>query len=58
MPFRDAVWRKSSFSNETECVEVARDRRVVGLRDSKNPGGGRLTVPAAAFQALRQAFVR
>jgi len=56
--FSDTAWRKSSFSNETECVEVASDGRTVGIRDSKRPDGGELTVPATAFHHLHQAFVR
>jgi hypothetical protein len=42
-------WRKSSYSNVGNCVEVARfsDRR--GLRDSKNPAGHVLLVPTSAY---------
>ena len=38
-------WRKSSFSNPdgNDCVEVAFNSAVVGLRDSKNPDGPRLS---------------
>jgi hypothetical protein len=32
-------WKKSSFSQQTECVEVRRLRDVVQVRDSKDPGG-------------------
>ncbi|MBA9008005.1 MULTISPECIES: DUF397 domain-containing protein [Thermomonospora] len=47
-------WRKSSHSghNGGDCVEVARLDAGVGLRDSKNPAAGHLTVPPAAFAAL------
>ena len=48
------TWRKSSRSgnNGGACVEVARLEAGIGLRDSKNPQGGHLTVPAEAFAAL------
>lgn len=33
-------WRKASFSTaDGECVEVARARDVIAIRDSKNPDG-------------------
>jgi hypothetical protein len=43
MEFGDTLWRKSSFSSETEaCVEIAypAEAPAVGIRDSKNPAGG------------------
>lgn len=48
------TWRKSSHSGNTggDCVEVARLDAVIGLRDSKNPHVGHLTIPAEAFAAL------
>jgi hypothetical protein len=48
------VWRKSTYSNGNngECVEVALDTEVVGVRDSKAPASGELTVPAAAWAAF------
>ncbi|MEV0847870.1 DUF397 domain-containing protein [Streptomyces sp. NPDC049954] len=47
-------WFTSSYSsNGGNCVEVAVNlvapRGVVPVRDSKNPGGPVLTVPAGAF---------
>jgi hypothetical protein len=40
---RDAQWRKSSYSGNTgNCVEVAVTESVVGVRDSKDPGGSAL----------------
>jgi len=48
-----ARWRKSSFSggeSGSECVEVAFVGPAAALRDSKNPGGPILLVPAASFQ--------
>lgn len=45
-----AAWRKSSFSAEdSNCVEVAFG---AGLRDSKNPEAGHLTLRADAYRAL------
>ncbi|MGI8333183.1 DUF397 domain-containing protein [Actinomadura scrupuli] len=48
------VWRRSSRSTTQggECVEVAGLSGVVGVRDSKNPGGPELTFPAAAWHAF------
>ncbi len=48
-------WRKASFSSETaDCVEVAYStaKPSVGIRDSKDPEGRHLTVPAFALRAL------
>jgi Domain of unknown function (DUF397) len=40
------AWRKSSYSepNGGNCVEVAYSAEAVGVRDSKNPESGRLTI--------------
>jgi hypothetical protein len=49
------VWRKSSRSSEGssgECVEVARLTDVIGVRDSKSPDAGRLTLETDRFAAL------
>lgn len=50
-------WRKSSHSGsssgELDCVEVASlPTGLVGIRDSKNPAGPHLSVPAHAFKEL------
>ncbi len=48
-------WRKSSFSsgNGGACVELAHlGNRVVGVRDSKDPNGPRLTFSRSAILAL------
>ncbi|MFF0526562.1 DUF397 domain-containing protein [Actinomadura nitritigenes] len=49
-----AVWRKSSHSQGAsgECVEVARAAGVVGVRDSKDPGGPVLALAPAELRAL------
>ena len=48
-----AMWRKSSYSNAgNQCVEVAQIGAAVAVRDSKNPGGGHLTLDAAGWKAL------
>ncbi|MEV7038064.1 DUF397 domain-containing protein [Amycolatopsis sp. NPDC051061] len=45
------TWRKSSHSgNEGDCVEVAIER-TVGVRDSKAPAAGQLTVSRRAWSA-------
>ncbi|MEU1861104.1 DUF397 domain-containing protein [Streptomyces gardneri] len=51
----DAHWFKSSYSNGDggNCVEVSHDfDGVVPVRDSKNPTGPALLVPAAAWSAF------
>jgi hypothetical protein len=46
------VWRKSSRSsngNNANCVEVALTAAVARVRDSKNPQGRVLVLPANAW---------
>ncbi|NVI87502.1 DUF397 domain-containing protein [Actinomadura sp. BRA 177] len=52
--FSPAQWRKSSHSGgqSGQCVEVAQASALVGIRDSKDPEGGRLVVGRAAFGDL------
>jgi hypothetical protein len=47
-------WRKSSFSwANSDCIEVAsRSGGVVGVRDSKNPGGNTLVVGPVQWDAF------
>jgi hypothetical protein len=44
------AWRKSSYSGgssgQSDCVELAALPGRIGIRDSKNPDGGTLTVSA------------
>ena len=48
-----ARWHKSSrSSNMANCVEVAFAGPVVAVRDSKNPTGSVLTIPAHAWTAF------
>jgi len=49
------AWRKASrsSSNGGNCVEVARNLPgSVAVRDSKNPDGPKLVIPAADWQAF------
>ncbi|MGH4023987.1 MAG: DUF397 domain-containing protein [Pseudonocardiaceae bacterium] len=48
----DIAWRKSSFSNTGNCVEVARGRVGVLVRDSKDPAGLVLPVTVAGWRAF------
>jgi hypothetical protein len=50
-----SAWRKSSHSGgatDEACVELAALPEGVGVRDSKDPEGGRLTVSGDAFGSL------
>ena len=45
-------WRKSSYTggvNDNQCVELGRLTSGIGVRDSKNPDGGHLTLTSAQF---------
>ncbi|WP_242883312.1 DUF397 domain-containing protein [Actinomadura litoris] len=51
------TWRKSSYSGTgdpggQDCVEVARLAGTVGVRDSKAPEAGHLSINREAFAAL------
>lgn len=55
--FSAAAWRKSSYSGGEHgmCIEVAAVPGAVGVRDSKQPGGG----PILEFSRLEMsAFLR
>jgi hypothetical protein len=50
-------WRKSSYTggvNDNQCVELGRlvAGNGIGVRDSKDPGGGHLTLTSAQFTDL------
>ena len=49
-----ADWRKSSYSSQSgNCVEVATNLPgMVAIRDSKDPGGPGLLVPATEWRAF------
>jgi hypothetical protein len=48
-------WRTSSYSRHLgECVEVAQDRQVIAVRDTKDPGGPVLLFSPAEWAALLQ----
>lgn len=49
------AWRKSSFSGSqatSECVEVGVGPGTVGVRDTKSPERGHLTVAAPTWRAF------
>ena len=48
------TWRKSSYSGNDGggCVEVAQLSAVVAVRDSKDPGGSRLTFSSEEWRAF------
>ncbi|GAA2075638.1 DUF397 domain-containing protein [Actinomadura alba] len=50
------IWRKSSrsggSSEHSDCVEVARLPGTIGVRDSKAPETGHLTLSVLAFAGL------
>ncbi|MFI0367857.1 DUF397 domain-containing protein [Actinomadura sp. 1N219] len=49
------TWRRSSYSGAggtDNCVELARLPTGIGVRDSKAPETGRLSLPPEAFTAL------
>ncbi|MEV5573794.1 DUF397 domain-containing protein [Spirillospora sp. NPDC052269] len=52
-------WRKSSHSggvNDEQCVELGSLAQGVGIRDSKSPRSGVLSLTAAEFRALAEAI--
>ena len=54
MDLNGLTWRKSSHSadNGGQCVEVAEQRAVVAMRDSKHPEAGALLLSRTAFTRL------
>ena len=47
-----AAWRRPGRCNHGECVEVGHGPSVIGVRDSKNPGGPVLHVTPRTWQAF------
>ncbi len=54
MDLTPRTWRKSSYSgaNSGNCVEVAGQPGTVAVRDSNDPHGPALAIPAAGWQAF------
>ncbi|HET9256905.1 MAG TPA: DUF397 domain-containing protein [Pseudonocardiaceae bacterium] len=51
------VWHTSSYSfGNGNCVQVAPTPETVLVRDSKNPDGPALTVPAPAWRVFLTTF--
>ncbi|GAB3867372.1 DUF397 domain-containing protein [Dactylosporangium cerinum] len=48
------VWRKSTRSGSSGCVEVLLDPRAVGIRDSKDANSPEIFVDPAAWRAFVQ----
>jgi hypothetical protein len=51
----DPVWRKSSFSDNGKCVEVADTGARALIRNSNHPDRGTLEVAPAAMAAFVEA---
>lgn len=49
------VWRKSSWSYNQNCVEVAVRPRTVSVRDSKDREGWLLTISGTKWRAFMDA---
>jgi hypothetical protein len=49
---RPAVWRKSSYCQSGECIEVSALDGMVLMRDSKDPHGGVLRYDASEWRAF------
>lgn len=57
--FSGGAWRKSSYSGGgNDCVEVALLAERVGVRDSKNPDAGALSVSPSGWRGLLGAVGR
>ncbi|MFF2811135.1 DUF397 domain-containing protein [Streptomyces sp. NPDC058000] len=50
----DLAWFKSSYSGDEggNCLEVSASHTAIHIRDSKNPDGPVLTLPAGAWGAF------
>ena len=47
-----AAWRKSTFSAQGDCVQVAPVGNEILVRDSKRPGAGHLRFTPSEWQAF------
>ncbi|WP_084643401.1 DUF397 domain-containing protein [Actinoalloteichus hymeniacidonis] len=45
-------WRTSTYTGEGNCVEVGHGPGFVGIRDTKDRGGGTLVVEQKSFAAF------
>jgi hypothetical protein len=53
MTERRSLWRKSTYSNSSSnCIETASQPGAVAVRDSKDPEGPKLAIPAAGWRAF------
>ena len=53
MTERRSPWRKSTYSNgSSSCIEMATRSGTVAVRDSKDPFGPRLAIPAVSWLAF------
>jgi hypothetical protein len=52
------IWRKSSFSVNGDCVEIAIQNESVLIRDTKDRNGGIISVSCSAWRELIQAIQR
>ncbi len=50
-------WRKSTYSNSSSnCLEATHVPGAVAVRDSKDPAGPRLAIPAERWQAFTRSL--
>jgi hypothetical protein len=53
MTERRPPWRKSTYSNgSSSCIETTTRPDTVAVRDSKDPAGPQLAIPAASWSAF------
>jgi hypothetical protein len=51
-------WRISSWSNGTNCIEVASQRQSVHIRDSRTRDGNTLSFATSAWQEFTEGIQR
>ncbi|GAA1463642.1 DUF397 domain-containing protein [Nocardiopsis exhalans] len=52
LPSEDLVFRKSSYSDRSDCVEVAGLPTGAAVRDTRNRNLGHLAFPSSEWTAL------